>query len=231
MRFNEPHAAGLPPLRARDLADFGPIIDGFRYIRSDRRLLTTVFVKFGIGMLGANNVLLPVLGERVFPARLARLGEVRAGMLGMSLLMGARGVGALIGPLVSGQWAGDRQSRMRWGIVAGFLAASAGYLALGRAGSVLAAVAAVALAHAGNSSNWVFSTTLLQIYSNDRFRGRVFAAELGLSMLAISASSYLAGVALDAGIAPRAFAKILGVVMLIPAIAWAGAVAGAERKD
>jgi MFS family permease len=230
MQFTEPHTAGLPPLRARDLADFGPVIDGLRYIGSDRRLLMTVFVKFGIGMLGANNVLLPILGEAVFPARLAHLGEVRAGMLGMSLLMGARGVGALIGPLVSGPWAGECQSRMRWGIVTGFVAASAGYLALGRAGSVVAAVAAVALAHAGNSSSWVFSTTLLKLYSNDRFRGRVFAAELGFSMLAISASSYFAGVALDAGISPRAFARILGMVMLIPAVVWAAAVAATNRK-
>ncbi len=53
------------------------------------------------------------------------------------------------------------------------------------------------LAHAGSSTNWVFSTTLLQIYTEDRFRGRVFAAEFGLCMLSISASSYLAGVALD----------------------------------
>jgi len=39
-------------------------------------------------------------------------------------------------------------------------------------------------------------------------------------MLTISATSYLAGVALDLGIAPRTFAIGLGLIMLVPAAAW-----------
>ena len=68
MKFHEPHAAGLRPPCVRDLVDFRPILDGVNYIRRDPRLLATVFVKSGIGLLGAGNVLLPVMGERVFPA-------------------------------------------------------------------------------------------------------------------------------------------------------------------
>jgi predicted MFS family arabinose efflux permease len=221
MTFAEPHTAGLPPLRGRDLVDFTPILEGARYIRADTRLFTTVFVKLGIGLLGAHNVLLPILGERVFPVKLAGLDRSRAAMLGMSLLMGARGAGALLGPLVSGRWAGERQSRLRTGILLGFLLAAAGYLWLGVSASLAIAVIAVVLAHAGASTNWVFSTTLLQIYTEDRFRGRVFAADYGLCCVGISASSYLAGVAIDLGVAPRAFAAGMGFVMLVPAIAWA----------
>ena len=101
----------------------------------------------------------------------------------MSLLMGARGAGALIGPLISGRVGRQRQSRLRTGILVGFLLASAGYLLLGLSKSLALAVAAVIVAHAGSSTNWVFSTTLLQIYTTDRFRGRVFAADYGLCML------------------------------------------------
>jgi Na+/melibiose symporter-like transporter len=68
MQFAEPHTAGLPTLRGRDLVDFSPILEGIRYIRADPQLFATVFVKGGIGLLGANNVLLPVLGQSVFPA-------------------------------------------------------------------------------------------------------------------------------------------------------------------
>src|SRR3954452_1368327 len=135
MRFEEPHTAELGPLRARDFVDFSPIVEGVRYVRADRRLFATVFVKGGIGLLGANNVLLPILGQRAFPMRLHGLDEGRAATLGMSLLMGARGVGALIGPLVSGRWAGDSHARLRTGILVGFLLASAGYLLLGFSGS------------------------------------------------------------------------------------------------
>ncbi len=230
MRFEEPHTAGMPPLHWRDLVDFSAVVEGARFIRADRRLFITVFVKAGGGLLGANNVLLPILGERVFPARIPGLDANRAAILGMSLLMGARGAGALLGPLVSGRWAGDRHSRLRNGILVGFLLAAAGYTLLGRSGSLWMAVLAVVVAHAGSSTNWVFSTTLLQVYTVDRFRGRVFAADYGLCMLAISASSYLAGVALDLHMAPRTLAAILGLVMLVPAAAW-GIGLAVQRKE
>ena len=108
MRFDEPHAAGRPPLHVRELVEFTPVLEGIRYIRQEPRLFATVFVKGGIGLLGANNVLLPILGERVFPVKLAGLDHSRAALLGMSMLMGARGVGAIIGPLISGHWAGEQ---------------------------------------------------------------------------------------------------------------------------
>jgi MFS family permease len=220
MCFIEPHTEGLTPLRARDLVDFSPVLEGVRYVRSDPRLFATVFVKGGLGLLGANNVLLPILGRSEFPVRLHGLDQTRAATLGMSLLMGARGVGALLGPLVSGWWAGERHSRLRIGILAGFLFGSAGYFWLGGSTTLAMAALGVIVAHAGSSTNWVFSTTLLQVYTADRFRGRVFAADFGLCMLGISASSYLAGVALDLGVAPRTFATAMGAVMLAPAAGW-----------
>ena len=221
MRFAEPHAAGRTRLRVSDLIDFHPVLEGVRYIRRDPRLFATVFVKGGIGLLGANNVLLPILGERVFPVRRAGLDASRGAMLGMSMLMAARGAGALFGPLIGGWWAGESHSRLRHGILVGFLCAAAGYVALGHSTSLVLAVVMVALAHAGSSTNWVFSTTLLQIYTDDRFRGRVFSADLGICMLGLSASSYLAGVAIDLGVTARAFAVVIGFVMLVPALAWA----------
>ncbi len=229
MRFAEPHTAGLPGLRVGDLADFRPVLEGARYIRADAHRFATLFVKGGIGLLGANNVLLPILGERVFPAAFHGLDPARGAVLGMSLLVGARGAGALLGPLVGGRWAGSSHSRLRSGILAGFLLAAAGYLCLGVSPSLLIAVFTVVAAHAGSSTNWVFSTTLLQIYTADRFRGRVFAADNGLSMLGISASSYVAGLALDLGTPARTLATAMGVVMLIPAAGWALALSRTRR--
>jgi hypothetical protein len=220
MRFAEPHADGLPPLRARDLANFRPVLEGIRYIRSDSRLFTTVFIKGGIGLLGANNVLLPIFGERIFPAGLAGPGSKSAAMMGMSVLMGARGAGSLLGPLIGTRWAGSRQRRLYAGILAGFLLAAAGYVWLGVAPSLALAVIAVVLAHAGSSTNWVFSTTLLQVYTGDCFRGRVFAADYGICMLTTAASSYLAGLAIDFGLPPRTLAIAMGLVMLVPTAAW-----------
>jgi hypothetical protein len=68
---------------------------------------------------------------------------------------------------------------------------------------------------------WVFSTTLLQMQSEDKFRGRVFAADLCLCMFTIAAGAYLAGRFVDRGFAARNVASVAGALMLIPA-AWGG---------
>ena len=214
MHFDEPHTAGAVPFRARELFDFSPVLEGIRYIRADRRVFSTVLVKFGIGFMGANNVILPVMGQRIFPVK-------GSPMLGMSLLVGARGMGALLGPVVAGAWAGERHARLRTGILIGFLVAASGYMCVSLAPSIWIAVACVVLANCGTSTNWVFSTTLLQTWTEDRFRGRVFSADLGLLTLAIALSCYVAGQANDWGVPIRVLAFANGAVALIPAAAWA----------
>ena len=67
---------------------------------------------------------------------------------------------------------------------------------------------------------WVFSTTLLQLNTDDRFRGRVFAADLGFSMLTIAVGVYLCGIFLDWGVSARMVATATGLLMLIPAGLW-----------
>jgi len=220
MRFDEPHAEGRPPMRWRDLVDFTPMREGVWYIAGDRRLLATVFVKGGLGLMGSNNVLLPVLGERVFPVRLGNVSPERGAMLGMSLLMGARGVGSLLGPFFGAMVAGNKESRLRMGILIGFLTGAVFYMALAGAGSLWLAVLLVTCAHAGGSMIWVFSTTLLHSYTDDRFRGRVFAADMGILTLVISVSAYLAGVAIDQGVGVRLVCAATGLLMLVPALAW-----------
>src|SRR5260370_989921 len=43
MSFEEPHAKASPPLRARDLWDHSPILEGMRYVRGNRRLFAPMF--------------------------------------------------------------------------------------------------------------------------------------------------------------------------------------------
>ena len=221
MHFLEPHAHPSARLRARDLYDYSAIADGVRYVRRDPRLLATLFVKTGLATMGVSWVLFTVMGERVFPLHWPGLEPQRSAVLGMSMLLGARGIGAVVGPLVSAHWAGQSQSRLRLGILFGFLALALGYGALGGAGSLLVACLCVILAHCGGSTVWVFSTTLLQLNTDDKFRGRVFSAELGLSMVTLAVGSYLTGFFLDRGIAPRTVATATGLIMLLPAGLWA----------
>jgi hypothetical protein len=86
------------------------------------------------------------------------------------------------------------------------------------------------LAHAGGSTVWVFSTTLLQLNTEDRFRGRVFAADLGLGSFTFAVTAYLAGYFLDAGFSSRLIATSTGALMLIPAAILALALRSARFK-
>ena len=220
MKFEEPHLRDLAPFRVRDLFDFRPIAEGFRYVRSNSRLAATMLVKAGLGLIGTNWVILPILGRESFPVQLAGLTGDQSATLGMSLLLGARGVGAILGPLVAGYWARSSQERMRPAIVVGFLMASAGYLLLSVVNNTWMAGFSVALAHAGTSITWVFSTTLLQLNTEDKFRGRVFSVEFGFSVAMMAVMSSTAGVLIDQGISPFGLAAVTGAVMLIPAFVW-----------
>src|SRR5207245_3832629 len=97
---------------------------------------------------------------------------------------------------------------------------AAGYGLLGMSSRLWEASLCVMLAHSGGALVWVFSTTLLQLQSEDKFRGRVFAADLGLCMFTIAAGAYLAGRFVDMGFAARHVASVAGMLMLLPAGLW-----------
>jgi len=221
MRFDEPHAENRPPLRARDLFDFSDIAEGVRYVTRHRRMLATVCVKGGIGLMGANWVLLPVFGQKLFPLRLGNTTLEQAQTLGMSVLFAARGFGALLGAFLGAGFGGSNKARLRRIIVAGFLMAGAGYVGLGTiAGSLIIAVLMLLVAHGGGSACWTSSTTLLQQQTEDRYRGRVFSTEMALMTLTLALSSFVAGHFMDAGVAPRTVAVGTGLVTLTPAGLW-----------
>jgi predicted MFS family arabinose efflux permease len=224
MHFAEPHVEGAGPLHVHELVDFSPVLAGIRYVRSHVRLRSTVLVKAGNLIIGPSWVLFTVMGQREFPVRWHGLDPARGAFLGMSLLLGARGLGALVGPLWTAPWAGQSVDRLERMILYGYLALAAGYSLLGVSGHLWQACLCIMLAHFGGSIIWVFSTTLLQLQSEDKYRGRVFAADLGLAMLTIAAGAYVAGRFVDWGFAARHVASAAGMLMLIPTILWGMAI-------
>ena len=217
MHFPEPHAEAAAPLRPRDLADFSPVLEGIRYIRDHRQLVPAVFAKAGELMVGPSWVIFTVMGAREFAVHGRGIDAAGGAMLGMSILLGGRGLGALFGPLISARWAGQSDHRLRLGIFFGYLAIAVGYGVLGASQSVWMAAACAAFAHAGGSTVWVFSTTLLQLHTEDRFRGRVFSADLGLASFTFASTGYLSGRFMDFGVAARMVSTGTGLLMLVPA--------------
>ena len=223
MSFAEPHAEAAAPLRVGDLVDYSSMVEGVRYVRGKRNLLATLFAKAGNLVIGPSWVLFTVMGHKYFSVHWHNLDPQRGAMLGMSLLLGGRGIGALIGPLITAPWAGQQERRLRLGIFYGYLVTALGYALIGKANNVWFACLWAAFAHCGGATVWVFSTTLLQLNTDDRFRGRVFSADLGLCMLTIAMGAYVCGAFLDMGISARTLVTATGLVMLLPAALWAWA--------
>lgn len=231
MRFAEPHAESAAPLRLRDLFDYSPVLEGIRYIRNHPTLLPAVFAKAGELMVGPSWVIFTVMGAREFAVHGRGIDAAGGAMLGMSILLGGRGLGAMVGPVVAARWAGRSDHRLRLGILFGYLTIASGYCILGVSRSVWMAAGCAMLAHAGGSTVWVFSTTLLQLHTEDRFRGRVFSADLGLGSLSFAVTAYAAGRFLDAGISARTVATSTGVLMLLPAAILAIVLRAAHSRE
>jgi MFS family permease len=217
MRLKETHAEKLPPFRLPDLIDFTPVMEGVRYVKRDPRLLATMGVKAGMGLMGAHWVILPVFGERIFPLHTA---QGPAGALSMSLLFASRGVGALIGSFASGYMAKNDPRKMRSGIFWAFLVGAVSYFALSGAPTLATAAVAVAMGHFGTSMAWVFSTTMLQQMTDDRFRGRVFSADFAGLFLTMSGVSFVAGLVIDWGVSVRTIAFITGAAGILVGYGW-----------
>jgi len=192
----------------------GDLVEGLRYVRSDRHVAALMLVKAGWGVAGGVLLIMTVLGQRVFPVG----GSAAAGI---GVLYAARGIGAGIGPILARAWLGQQPDEMRRAIAPSYFLVSVFYLMLSWSPTILLASAAVIGAHAAGSVLWVFSTVLLQMSVPDRFRGRVFSAELALLMIVSAASSYVCAYAMDAwGASPFVLTRVLGVVFVLPAVGW-----------
>jgi MFS family permease len=208
-----------PPLVIRPagigaLTGFSDLVEGFRYIRRERHVAALMCVKAGWGLAGGVLLLLTIFGQRVFPVA----GGAAAGI---GVLYGARGIGAALGPIALRWILGQQPRTLRRTIGPAFFVVGAFYMSLAGAPSLAIAALCVLGAHFGGSILWVFSTVLLQLEVPDRFRGRVFSAELALVTLVTSLSSYWTGYQLDrAGRSPRALAFVLGVMFCVPGTIW-----------
>ena len=210
----ERHLAGSRRQSWVEALSWRPILEGFVYMVRHWRLLTLLTLKFGLGIMGARVVLTTILGSREFA-----IGN--SASLGMAMLFAFQGLGSVLGPLVFGQQFGRNQATMRRTVLLGYLAAGFGYILFSQAIFLPLAGLCLVIAHSGSALVWVCSTTLLHFNSENRYLGRVFAADMGLFMATASVSTYCMGRVLDAGVSARSAALGLGLAMLVPAAIWA----------
>lgn len=201
------------------------LLEGLRYVRGRSHVAALMFVKAGWGLAGGVLLLLTIFGQRIFP-----VGATSAG--GIGILYGARGIGAGLGPIALRWILGQKPTTLRRTIGPAYFIVGGFYVLLAGAKTLPLAALCVLCAHFGGSILWVFSTVLLQMEVPDRFRGRVFAAELALVTLTSSISSYFTAYALDrGGWSPRTLAFALGVMFCAPGLMWLGMLSRWRQGD
>lgn len=217
----------VPPIQGQQAPRGGiaELREGFAYVIARRTLRGALTAKLGWGLAGGIQVLMPILGQRVYP-----LPGDRNGQLATSILFAAGGFGTALGPLLARRVTGHSVPRLRGAITAAFLLGGLGYAAMSQAGSLWSASAALAFARFHGAIVWVFSTVLLQLLAEDRYRGRVFAAESSLFTGSMMASSLWVAWSLDSGaLGIPAVMLLLAGASLVVGVAWFASLCVAAR--
>ncbi len=164
----------------------------------------------------------------LYATRVFVVGE--GGAVSIGLLCAAFGLGAILGPLLLNRLNDGSVRRMRRLIVVSSALMCVAFFALGAAGSLLAAGAAVLLRGMGGSANWTFSTIILQKGVPDRLLGRLSALDLVNANLAGMAFSLAWGFSVDrAGLRPTV--SVAAIATLLPLVLWTACLPVLERRE
>ena len=189
------------PERMRPLADMH---EAFSYARRDHALLALLASKatfaMGAGIVG----LLAILATE----------DLGGGDGATGLLLGARGVGVALGPLIAARLVGPSLSRVLLLCGCSGLTFGVCYLGLSVAPSLAIAAVLALFAHLGGGAQWTLSTYGLQRRGPDHLRGRIIAGDFGIVTLIITVSNLAAGVLAGVTGARVAIAVFAGLGLL-----------------
>ncbi len=189
------------------------MIEGFRYVRRHPRTGLIASVK-ALTQIGSPDIMIAVYATQVFPYG-------QGGAIALGLLYAAAGLGAILGPLLANALSDGSTRLLQNAIGVSFVVVAAGWLLFGWAPTLPVALLAMLLRHMGGSTNWTYSSVLLQMRVPDHFLGRVFALDFALFTLAMSLSVWLSGIWLDqTNLGPRHLAFLLALGSLLPLLPW-----------
>lgn len=194
-----------------ETGDRGRLRDVWIYAKQNPVVGRLLFAKGGVSWANGIVGLLPGFAHGKF-----------AGVpLATGLLFAARGLGALIGPLLARLASGATPSVRA--IVFLCALSTLGYGAFYAVFPLVTwfpfALALVALAHLGGGAQWALSTIGLQAATPDHLRGRVMSLDYGLATLGIGTSAIVAGAIAD-GVNEAWSTWTLAAVAGVYGVAW-----------
>jgi MFS family permease len=196
------------------------LFDGFRFIRQFPVTGAVAFVK-AINGLAPVDTFMVLYATRLFAG-------ADQGASSLGLLYGGFGIGAILGPLLLNRVNDGSSSRMRRFVSVGAGLLCCALLLLSRAETLGLAWLAVLLRGMGGSTNWTFSTILLQKAVPDRLRGRIFAIELSASHVAFIACSLTWGYFVDQ-LGLRPVVLLAAGFSLLPGLVWTASLRWMDR--
>lgn len=180
-KTNAALAAGTVRPRMRPVADTKAALS---YARKDTALFYLLFSKAGFGLSSGVVGVLSSLAHTRF----------NGGDGSIGLLLGARGVGVVLGPIAASKLGSKKNvpdilracaiSCMVYGVA---------YFAVGHAPWLWLAALLATVAHLGGGTQWTLSTYGLQANTPDEYRGRIMSADFALVSLSMSLSFIAAG--------------------------------------
>ncbi len=200
-------------------------LEGLRYIRSHPPTATTLLVKLG-GSLGNVDALMIVYATELFV-----IGE--GGTTSLSIMYAAFGIGAVIGPILLNRFNDGSPRIMRRLIIVGFIFMVIGWTTMAGATTLALVCLALLLRAMGGSSNWTYSSVILQKLTPDAYLGRVFSIDMFGFQLASVVSTLATGIVVDALGATNVRQVVAGMigVSAVPLIVWALIVPWLERRE
>jgi MFS family permease len=197
--------------------------DGLNYVRHNPQIGAVLLVKFGLS-IGSVDAIMSVYATSLFI-----VGENGAGSLG--ILYGAFGIGAILGPLILNRYNDGKVRTMRRLVILSYACVTFGWILIGLSGSLLFASLALVVRAMGGSATWTYSSTIIQLSTDDHFMGRVFSLDWSGFYLAITISTLVIGVLIDTfgkQSAPQ-ITVVIGIISVIPFMFWIWAVRWLER--
>jgi len=201
-------------------------VDGIKYLWGVPILLGVSLVKgFGSLVWGSMNVIEITYAEEIFPLNVPRLTELfpnlDGGTLTLGIIYAAAGLGTGFGPILMRRWLGDAPAQLRRGIGYGFALMTAGIAMVALSPTLPLLAISTLIRTIGTGTVWVLSAALLQLFTPDHVRGRVFGFEFAFLTLTQSLSILWAGVAQDQiGFDVRQIAAIMSVAGIAVGALW-----------
>lgn len=165
------------------------LLEGLRFLRQTPQVFSTLVVKFA-GSIGNVDTLMTIFATQVFI-----IGQDGQGSLG--IMYTAYGVGSILGPLMLNRINDGQPQTMRRLIIIGFVLVVLGWVVMGWAGALWVLLIGLLLRAMGGSTNWTYSTIIIQKTTPDAYLGRVFSLDMMAFYLATVISIVVHGQLID----------------------------------